>query len=69
MVVITGDLVESPVESLVKAVEPLSQIKSTYGTYFSTGEWSVWAKGCGGFGCRAQNRLAPNFQGGRGEPE
>ena len=38
MVVITGDLVESPVESLVKAVEPLSQIKSTYGTYFSTGE-------------------------------
>lgn len=42
IVVITGDLVDSSVQSLKDAVLPLKKLKSKYGVYFSTGKW----KGC-----------------------
>ena len=37
IVVITGDLVDSSVESLKQAVVPLKKLKSKYGVYYSTG--------------------------------
>ena len=37
IVVITGDLVDSPVVELAKAVEPLKDLKTKYGVYFCTG--------------------------------
>ncbi|XP_072024787.1 transmembrane protein with metallophosphoesterase domain-like [Amphiura filiformis] len=37
LVVITGDLVEASVDALAALVEPLQNVKSKYGSYFSTG--------------------------------
>ena len=41
IVVITGDLVDSGVESLRAAVEPVKNIKSKYGVFFATGKISA----------------------------
>ena len=38
LVVVTGDLVDSSVEALRGAVEPLKRVKSKYGAYYITGE-------------------------------
>ncbi|MBJ6760284.1 metallophosphoesterase [Myxococcaceae bacterium JPH2] len=36
-VVVTGDLVDAPVEQLERAVEPLSRLRTVFGTFFVTG--------------------------------
>lgn len=43
LVVITGDLVDGSVEELAHAVEPLSRLKSKYGTFFSTGNHEYYS--------------------------
>ena len=43
MVVITGDLVDGSVSELAHAVEPLSRLKSKYGTYFATGNHEYYS--------------------------
>ena len=43
MVAITGDLVDGTVAQLSEHVRPLSRLKSTYGTYFTTGNHEYYS--------------------------
>ena len=39
IVVITGDLTDSPLNAMLKGVEPLNDVWSRHGTYFCTGQY------------------------------
>jgi len=43
LVVLTGDIVDGPVEQLAAAVEPLGTMRSRHGTYFVTGNHEYYA--------------------------